>query len=203
MKFVAVEGVDEAGKSTLTKELKLLLESRGYEVVATRMPGGTPYAEELREILLGPEGSEMTLQEQMRLVHKGQLDHVGNKIAHAIKEGKVVLCDRYELSSYVYQVAKQPDLEEEFFAMKAELDSLLEEDKPVYLLLDLPAEEILRRVQKSQKLNHFDVLSLEDIERRRQIYLESIKKLGNKYFLLDATLSPQELALEAAKVLGF
>lgn len=200
-RFIVVEGVDGAGKTTLIEGLRAACAARGHRVVCTREPGGTPLAEEIRRLLKSEQGARLTPRKQLELVHFGRLDHVRRKIAPALADGAVVLCDRYELSSWVYQVVVQPELKERFFVMQSELRELIDGRKPEYLLLDLLASEVQKRLENSEKLDHFDVTDLERIQGRRVAYFKGIRAIGSPYHILDALLSPEELVHEALRVL--
>ncbi len=202
MKFVVIEGVDGAGKSTLVRLLAEGLSADGYVVLATREPGGTPPAEAIRSFLLSDEGARVPIGEQLRLVHKGRKHHVATKIKPALLSGQVVISDRYELSSFVYQVSHaREELEQEFKSMKQELDEMLGEFLPTYIMLDLPDFEVEQRLKKSKKLNHFDATSIEAIAKRREAYHLGIKTVGNNHHILDATASPLDLVKEVRKKL--
>ena len=203
MKFVAVEGVDGAGKSTLVRLLKESLEADGHAVLTTREPGGTPPAEAIRSFLLSDEGASVPKGEQLRLVHTGRRHHVATKIKPALLNGQVVISDRYELSSFVYQVAHaREELEQEFRSMKQELDRILGDFLPTYIVLDLPDTEVERRLKNSDKLNHFDATSIDAIARRREAYHLGIAAVGDRHHILDATHSPEILVREARMLLG-
>lgn len=202
MKFVAIEGVDGAGKSTLVRLLAESLHADGYSVLTTREPGGTPPAEAIRSFLLSDEGATVPKGEQLRLVHKGRKHHVATKIKPALLSGQVVISDRYELSSFVYQVSyAREELESEFLDMKKELDDILGEFSPSYIMLDLPEHEVEQRLKKSNKLNHFDATSIDAIAKRREAYHLGIKTVGDRHYILDATTSPSDLVKEARKKL--
>jgi dTMP kinase len=203
MKFVAVEGVDGAGKSTLVRLLAQSLIEDGYTVLTTREPGGTPPAEAIRSFLLSDEGATVSKGEQLQLVHKGRRHHVTTKIKPALDLGQVVISDRYELSSFVYQVSHaREELEQEFQGMKQELDEILGEFLPTYIMLDLPDTEVERRLKNSEKLNHFDATSIDAIAKRREAYHEGIKAVGDEHHILDATDAPEALVKAARAVLN-
>lgn len=203
MKFVAVEGVDGAGKSTLVALLAESLLADGYSVLTTREPGGTPLAESIRTFLLSDEGARIPRKEQLQLVHKGRVDHVEMKIKPALSEGIIVISDRYELSSWVYQVShEQDELEQIFNVMKQELDALLGDFLPTYIMLNLPDTEVERRLKQSLKLNHFDATSIEAIAKRREAYEQGITKVGSSYHVLDATQNREILVQNARIALG-
>ena len=101
--FIALEGGEGAGKSTHSKRLAEYLESKGFEVVITREPGGTPTAEAIRNILLDPSITDLTDQSEALLFAASRADHAENKIRPALARGAVVICDRYIDSSVAYQ----------------------------------------------------------------------------------------------------
>lgn len=99
--FVVLEGMDFSGKTTQRELVASLLESRGYEVVQTREPGGTPAAEQIRSVFLN---GEFTPMGELMLVQAARAEHVHNLIIPALKRGAIVLCDRFFLSTYAWQV---------------------------------------------------------------------------------------------------
>ena len=101
--LIVLEGLDGAGKTTAVKYLKEKFESLGYEVVATREPGGSPYAEALRDIMKGEISNDTDALTQTMLVCSARRDHVQKTIRPALEAGKVVICDRYILSTFAYQ----------------------------------------------------------------------------------------------------
>ncbi len=101
--FIVIEGGEGAGKSTQAKMLEHHLKSRGYEVLLTREPGGTPLAEKIRKILLDPELSNMPDTTEALLFAAARADHAQNVIRPALSRGEIVICDRYIDSSVAYQ----------------------------------------------------------------------------------------------------
>ncbi len=201
-KFVVVEGVDGAGKSTLVRGLVESLEKEGCSTIATREPGGTPLAEDIRARMLGEEGARLTPLEQLELVHEGRIDHVKNKIVPALQSGQVVVSDRYELSSWIYQkVYLHEELQPRFYEMQKELNDLLGKYLPTYIILDLSVEETKKRILSSEKLNHFDATSDEDISTRRQAYLDGVAKVSSSYHIVDASVSREDLVQEVRRLL--
>lgn len=201
-KFVVIEGVDGAGKSTLVRGLVAALEVEGYSVISTREPGGTPLAEEIRTKMLSEEGAKLTPPEQLELVHIGRVDHVKNKIVPALQAGTIVVSDRYELSSWIYQkVYLYEEMQPRFYELQKELNDLLGEYLPTYIILDLSVEETKKRILSSEKLNHFDATSDADISARRQAYLEGVAKVSSKYHIVDATMSREDLVQEVRRLL--
>ena len=100
--FIVLEGPDRSGKSTQAELLKTWLESRGEKVLVTREPGGTRLSEQIREILLDPESSIEPMTE-LFLYETSRIKHTLEKILPALKAGKVIISDRYTLSTTAYQ----------------------------------------------------------------------------------------------------
>ena len=100
--FIVLEGPDRSGKSTQAGLLKAWLEERGREVVVTREPGGTRLSEQIREILLDP-ASKIEPMTELFLYETSRIKHTLEKILPALKAGKVIICDRYTLSTTAYQ----------------------------------------------------------------------------------------------------
>lgn len=101
--FITVEGTDGSGKTTQIALLEQYLNSKGFGVVLTREPGGTSISERIREIILDPRNTEMGHIPEMLLYASSRAQHVFEVIKPAVAAGKIVICDRFVDSSYVYQ----------------------------------------------------------------------------------------------------
>ncbi|MDN5276038.1 MAG: dTMP kinase [Clostridiales bacterium] len=101
--FITFEGPDGAGKTTQVKLLERHLRQKGYDVLVTREPGGTPVGEEIRKILLNRSYKDMDAVTEMYLYAASRAQHVRRVIKPALDEGKIVLCDRFVDSSIAYQ----------------------------------------------------------------------------------------------------
>lgn len=101
-KFIVLEGPDRCGKSTQAKMLFNTLLEHGKEVVLTREPGGTPTAEKIRQIVLEP-GLDVRPMAELLLYEASRAQHTQEKILPALKEGKIVICERYTMSTCAYQ----------------------------------------------------------------------------------------------------
>lgn len=100
--FIVLEGPDRSGKSTQAGLLRTWLEELGRKVVVTREPGGTRLSEQIRKILLDP-ASEIEPMTELFLYETSRIKHTLEKILPALKAGKVIICDRYTLSTTAYQ----------------------------------------------------------------------------------------------------
>ena len=159
--FITIEGPDGAGKTTVVKELnKMLVETSKMEVVVTREPGGIPISEKIRQIILDPENTEMDERTEALLYAAARRQHLVEKVLPALKEEKLVLCDRFIDSSVAYQGAARGIGEKEVyelnqFAIEGHLPDLT-------LYLDVPSEVGLERINKGRKAEELDRLDKED-----------------------------------------
>ncbi len=181
MPLIAVEGIDGAGKSTLCHGLYKEI-SKKLPVILTYEPTRGVYGRKLRERI--KEGN-ISPQEEYRLFMLDREEHVRNVIAPALSQGKIVITDRYFLSSCAYQGARGLD-----YARICE-ENLRFPQPDLVILLDLPPELALSR--KSSKEEHFENLNF--LKKVREIYLEVVKKHRN--LVIDAR-SPAEEILKKA-----
>ncbi|MCX5759213.1 MAG: dTMP kinase, partial [Candidatus Hydrogenedentes bacterium] len=103
--FITFEGVEGCGKSTQAALLREHLESKGFAVVCTREPGGTPIAEAIRRVLLDPAHGAMVPATELFLYAAARAQHVGERSRPALDAGAVVICDRFADSTTAYQCA--------------------------------------------------------------------------------------------------
>ena len=101
--FVTIEGPEGSGKSSVTKEVVKLLEKDGYTVVLTREPGGTPIAEQIRNVILDKENTKMDGMTEALLYAASRRQHLVEKVWPLSKEGKIIISDRFLDSSLAYQ----------------------------------------------------------------------------------------------------
>ncbi|PIR23699.1 MAG: dTMP kinase [Deltaproteobacteria bacterium CG11_big_fil_rev_8_21_14_0_20_45_16] len=140
--FISFEGAEGVGKSTQIRRLYKALKKLGYPVVMTREPGGTPLAEALRKI---HKSKEVGIWTEVFIILASRADHVQEKIRPWLEQGKIVICDRYQESSYVYQ-AMRHGLELNLIRKLNKLATgNLQADYIAWL--DVPAREIKRRLE--------------------------------------------------------
>ncbi len=101
--FIVFDGIDGCGKSTQLDRSAELLKRDGYSVITTREPGGTVISEKIRSIILSPDNREMTCECELLLYAAARAQHVREKIAPALKQGVMVLCDRFDCATFAYQ----------------------------------------------------------------------------------------------------
>lgn len=101
--FITTEGTDGSGKTTQIRLMETYLREKGYDVVVTREPGGTGIGEKIRSLILDPENTQMAAITEMLLYASARAQLVNELIKPAVEAGKIVICDRFVDSSYVYQ----------------------------------------------------------------------------------------------------
>ncbi|MBN1809517.1 MAG: dTMP kinase [Planctomycetes bacterium] len=196
----AIEGVEGAGKSTLAGKVIDYVESMGFPAVLLRDPGDTPLGERIRDILLsGREACSPMAETFLFMAARRQL--VDERIVPALEEGKVVVLDRFLLSTMAYQG----------MAGGVGVDIVLElgrmavgnADPRLTLLLDLPAEEGFRRIAGSRP--HIDAIEGRGLEYHRAVregFLLACRKYPWKVSVLDATRPEEEVVREAIEMVS-
>lgn len=201
--FIALEGIEGCGKSTLIAKLTQAFTERGREVVATREPGAGEFGRTLRAILLDPAQVDLAPEAELFLFLADRAQHVHSLIRPALAAGKVVLCDRYVDSTIVYQgLGRGLDVAElerlNAFAVKGLWPDLT-------LVLDLDPEIGLVRAKARDaalgREGRFESLSLDFHRRVRAGYLDLAGKAPGRYAVLDARLSPDAVCAAALTAL--
>lgn len=186
-KFIVIDGGEGSGKTTMARKVQELFPKR--EIVMTREPGGTPYAEEIRTLALGETAKEASAETQFALVWGARHDHLKKLIVPSLQEGKHVVSDRFDSSTYAYQMYGQeaPQLKKLFFEMRKVY--LKERTPDLYIFFDVTPEEGLRRAAlRKEGVNHFDERRLDFHRRVRKGYLEFLKKVPHVVIKTDRTL---------------
>ena len=197
-KFITVEGIEGVGKSTNIEFLSALIAQRGYEVVLTREPGGTPLAERIRALLLEHGDEPLPDTAELLLFFASRSVHVQNMIRPAIEAGKWVICDRFTDASRAYQGAGRGQDRDRIDALAAWVQDGLEPD--VTLLLDAPASVGMSRARRRGAADRLESEELSFYERVRQAYLELADAHPERFVVIDASgdLGAVQAAIVAA-----
>ena len=189
--FITLEGPEGAGKSTNRDYLAMCLRAAGIEVLLTREPGGTPLAERIRELLLAPSDEAMAADTELLLVFAARAQHLAQVIRPALARGCVVLCDRFTDATYAYQGGGRGLSQQRI----AELERFVQGDlRPdLTLLFDLPVEQGLARAAARGRLDRFEQEQRSFFEAVRQTYLQRAALAPQRYRLLDASQSLQQV----------
>lgn len=191
-RFITFEGVEGCGKTTQIGLLRTYFESRGRLVDVTREPGGTPIGEAIRGLLLDPDHTAMGPAAELLLYAAARAQHVHQRIRPALEAGTVVLCDRYADSTLAYQGSGR-GLPFETLARLHDLatDGLWPD---LTFVIDLPAEEGLRRARGRGRSDRLEQESISFHERVRQGFLRLAEQAPARIKIIDGTQSVEEVA---------
>lgn len=185
-KFITIEGIEGAGKSTAIKFIEEYLLSQGKRVLLTREPGGTPVAEEIRQLVLNPNAEEVIdPKTELLLMFAGRAQHLARLILPELSAGKWIVCDRFVDATYAYQCAGR-GLDESWVTMleKFVVGSLRPD---LTLLLDLDPALGLARSRRRGPQDRFEQEKLEFFERVRQAYLDRARQEPERFRVIDAS----------------
>jgi dTMP kinase len=200
-RFVTFEGGEGVGKTTQIMRIARWLEAQGRTVVVTREPGGTPRAENLREILLAHADEAMPASCELLLIFAARATHLANLIEPALARGEWVLCDRFTDASYAYQGAGRAIPETQIDALATFVHPRRQPD--LTLLLDAPVETGLARARVRDATGGPDRFGAERrqfFERVRRAYLARARHEPARIRVIDATSDADavEQAIRAA-----
>lgn len=196
-RFITIEGIDGAGKSTQTESLIALLKARGVEVVRTREPGGTPAGETIRELLLN---EEMGVETETLLFFASRAEHVEKVIRPALERGAWVLSDRFTDATYAYQAGGKGMSGQRVEAL--EKWTLGDFAPDLTILFDISPETAHERLAaRGVDEDRFERLGVDFFTRVRNAYLERAAANPARFLIVDASAAPEKVAGEiAAKV---
>lgn len=191
--FITFEGPDGSGKSTIIKKVYERLINDGFDIVLTREPGGTPIAEKIRDIILDNSNVALDARTEALLYAASRRQHLVEKIRPALKEGKIVLCDRFLDSSLAYQgggrnLGVQNVLNINLFATENTYPDLT-------LFFDIDPELGLKRVSQDKK-RVADRLDNENENFHEKVYStfkEIINTNSQRIITIDASKSIEEV----------
>jgi dTMP kinase len=170
-KFIVIEGMEGAGKSSAISVVKKHLQQHSIDYINTREPGGTPLAEQLRNIIKSADFDEvLTQQTELFLMYASRSQLLENRILPALTQGKWVIGDRHDLSSRAYQGGGR-QIDDKILAIIA--DITLQGFKPdLTLYLDISPEIGLSRAKARGKLDRIELEQLDFFHRVRNKYCE-------------------------------
>ncbi|SIS62434.1 dTMP kinase [Salimicrobium flavidum] len=175
--FITFEGGEGAGKTTILRLLHEELENQGYEVLATREPGGIRISEKIRHLILDPDHKEMDARTEALLYAAARRQHLVEKVIPALEEGKIVLCDRFVDSSLVYQgVGRGIGISEVMAINEFAIENWMPD---VTLFFDITPERGLARINANDEREK-NRLDLENIDFHRKVY-EAYLELTARY----------------------
>jgi dTMP kinase len=197
--FITLEGPEGSGKTTQARLLAAWLRDQGYQVTLTREPGGTDIGDQIRAVLHDPENSAIDARTEILLYSASRAQHVAQRVRPALAAGEIVVSDRYADSTLAYQgYGRGLDLEA-LRRITGFATGGLAPDLTLYL--DIPAEDGLQRRQLGGgEWNRLDAESLEFHQRVRAGYLELVKQEPERWVVIHAARSVEEVQTEIRDV---
>ena len=184
-KFITIEGTEGVGKTTNIEFIQTWLNQQKVDFVTTREPGGTPLAEQIRELLLTPRDEKVCNSAELLLMFAGRAQHLDQVIVPAIQSGRCVVCDRFTDATYAYQgFGRGMDS-----TLIAHLERLVQAElRPdLTLILDIPVEIGLQRASQRSAPDRFEREQTEFFERVRQGYLSIAANEPQRCVVIDAS----------------
>lgn len=185
-RFISIEGGEGAGKSTNIAFVRKVLIEAGCNVIVTREPGGTPFAEEIRELLLKPRSEVVSETAELLLMFAARVQHCEQLIKPALARGQWVVCDRFTDATIAYQGAGRGISMDRIIALRSMLLAGFEPD--MTLLLDVPVANGLQRVASRGAKDRFEVEDRDFFTRVRDCYLALAEAEPKRIRVIDANM---------------
>ena len=197
--FISLEGGEGAGKSTQNKRIVEWLSKQGCTVVETREPGGTIVSEQIRKVLLDTRNEGLNATAELLMLFAARSQLVQEVILPALKDGKVVVCDRFADASYAYQGGGR-QLGAEPVAVLEKL--VLKDLQPdLTLLFDVPVNLGMERVAGRGEADRFEIESIRFFERVRNAYLERAADNPHRFRIIDASQDENQVWQQIENIL--
>src|SRR5690554_3655627 len=197
--FITIEGIEGVGKSTNIAFIADWLRQRGVNVRLTREPGGTPMAEEVRELLLRKREEPVCEDAELLLMFAARAQHLRQCILPALQEGNWVISDRFTDATYAYQGGGRGLDMERIQQLESFVQSGFAPD--LTIILDAPAAVKMGRVVRRGQTDRFEQEKQEFFERVRAVYLERAQQAPQRYLVIDASRDLEAVQAELSVAL--
>ncbi|MEH7444716.1 dTMP kinase [Bacillus sp. JJ1122] len=185
--FITIEGPDGSGKTTIINMLADNLQKEGFEVMATREPGGIEIAEQIRQVILDRDNTAMDPRTEALLYAAARRQHLAEKVKPALEKGKIILCDRFVDSSLAYQgYARGLGIDEVYSINEFAIEDMMPQ---LTLYFDLAPELGLERINKNKgrEVNRLDLENLEFHQKVREGYMILADRFSDRIVKIDAS----------------
>lgn len=200
--FITFEGGEGSGKSTIAKMIYDEFLKENKKVILTREPGGVKIAEDIRNIILDKNNTNLDDRSEALLFAASRRQHLKEKVIPALNKGEIVLCDRYIDSSLAYQGGgKNLGVDEVYKINLFATDALLPD---LTLLFDIEPQLGLDRINqnKNREINRLDLETMTFYNKVRDTYLELAKKYPERIVIVDASKSIEEVFNTSLKIIN-
>ena len=196
--FISLEGIEGSGKSSHVHTIQAFLETHGLKSTATREPGGTAIAEQIRKLLLRDSEEELTPEAEALLFYAARAQHIAHFIKPQLERGVSVICDRFVDSGYAYQQGGRA-------VPLARLDQLtdwiVQDCLPdLTFVFDLPAEQALARIN-DRPLDRIEQEHLSFHQQVRQAYLDRARQQPERYAVINAAQTKESVKADIVSCL--
>ena len=198
-KFITIEGTEGVGKTTNIEFIKQWLTQQSIAFVSTREPGGTPLAEEIRQLLLANRDEAVCSTSELLMMFAGRAQHIEQLIEPQLASGNWVLCDRFTDATYAYQGAGREMGTELISSLETMVQGDMRPD--LTLILDIPVEQGLERASKRSEPDRFELEKTDFFNRVRHAYLGMATTHAERYKIIDASLPLPDVQLQISNVL--
>lgn len=198
-RFITLEGIEGAGKSSHIDAMRAKIESAGRRLVVTREPGGTPVAERIRALLLDPANAGMDANTELLLVFAARAEHLAAVIRPALEAGTWVLCDRFTDATYAYQGGGRGIPEQYIAELENWAQGALRPDLTIVLDLD-PETGLARAADRSDK-DRFEREDVGFFSRVRSSYLQRARANPQRYRIVDAGQPVAQVSDQICRIL--
>jgi dTMP kinase len=195
-RFITLEGGEGAGKSTHLTYIAERLRARGIALIETREPGGTALGEALRSVLLDPRRTGMDARAELLIMFAARAEHIARVIRPALADGHWVLCDRFTDASHAYQGGGRGIPTADIAWLEHWIQDDLTPD--LTLLLDVPVEIGLARIEGRGEADRFEIESRNFMERVRAAYLARAQAEPARIRIVDSVRAPDVVQQELA-----
>ena len=197
-KFITLDGIDGAGKSTNLAVIKNWFEQRKLPVLFTREPGGTPVGEALREILLNP-ATQAGLRTETLMMFAARCQHIEEVIQPALARGVHVVSDRFTDATFAYQGGGRGVPSADIETLENWVQGSLRPD--LTLLLDVPLEVSMARIAETREKDRFEQETADFFTRVRAAYLQRAAAAPERYAVIDSNRERAAVSLSIEQAL--
>jgi len=199
-RFITVEGIEGAGKSTQMAVIGKFLGQQGIRVVVTREPGGTPLSEAVRELLLDPDNRGMSADTEWLLVFAARAEHLHKVIRPALESGDWVLSDRFTDATFAYQGGGRGIAAARIAVLEEWVQDDLRPD--LTLLLDVPVEAGMARIAGRGQPDRFEREDRDFFQRIRASYLQRAAAEPRRFRRIDAGAPVEQVSRGVLDAVG-